>query len=518
MAMKNASASGSSKDLYLRSLKGRAEIYGLVGRFDAGMNDLQTASRVTKSAATKAEIDLLIANNLIKGPCAYRRAENIIQKVLRSAAAAGSLKLHSQGLMTLGEVYLLLGNYQLTQTCVRRALPVMKKINDWYGYARIYHNLGVAQEKLGAYDAAMKYLQQALTESIRHKLILYAGYVCNEIGLLCQEESKFDQAAHYYKRALANAQKAGDKRLAAAIQGNMGIIYASNNDFSKALVYFNHYLAACREMGFLRGYGSVSGNIGSILLQMGDTRAALRYMNEHLSIATKIGFKNDISLASYNLGLVYCVRGDWNRARAAHGRSLTVAQSLRDKSSIGFARLGLAQVDIETRRLQPAEKNLKAASKCFSAIADKVRLALIQYHRAQIEMARDRPERALALARRAQASIAGTVEQDIEINCLRMIGIARLNLARRNAADHTEDKTGLAEAEEHLIRSQQNSQKMGLCLEAAKSQVELYRLYLIQGRTREARKNLTEARKIFIKAQARPALAEIRDMSKELKS
>lgn len=142
-----------------------------------------------------------------------------------------------------------------------QALPILEKLKDTIGVARLKNNIGIAYKNLNDYRSATKYYDESI----------------------------------YLKRLMR------DRRGAAYGYNNLGELKILQHQYAEALPFFNRAFSILDSLKDHTGTATVLSNIGDVYLRMGDYKKSLEFTLRAKKIEEKE--KNDVNQAASFLQL-----------------------------------------------------------------------------------------------------------------------------------------------------------------------------------------------------------------------
>ncbi|MCD6579436.1 tetratricopeptide repeat protein [bacterium] len=326
-------------ELFIKALRERANIYCLIGKYDKGIDDFDSAlthSRIEYEQNKKLIGEILIekAYIFVTGISNYDEAKELTTTGLRLLSTDTLTPSYARGFNILGIIGLRTGDYKNAIKEYKNALKIHKKLNNIKGICATYINIGTVYKNLGNRRLALKYLNDALTISEEIKDMRFTTVAYNNIGNIYYYNKEFDKALEYYSRHLKISKRIGYKFGIGTASNNLGLIYWEKKDFNKALRYQRIKYNISKELGHQRGIGMAASNIGSIYMDKGQSKKSSKYFDTHLRISKKIGYKRGIGVASINLGTVSFVMKDYKKAEMYFENSLAIFKEINEETSI----------------------------------------------------------------------------------------------------------------------------------------------------------------------------------------
>jgi tetratricopeptide (TPR) repeat protein len=189
-----------------------------------------------------------------------------------------------------------------------QVLNFTSKLKDQLWYAQSMRVVGVALERTGETDLAIKIYNDALgiAQSIKRKKLEAQCY--HNLGFAYYLQSSFDKAILDYLNAIKIREEIKDSVPLAWSLNNIGLIYWRQHSKQDALKHFKHAQEIFRKKNFLEGLAISTSNVGLKYDELGDKNKAKDYFFEAYKLNVKIENKSGISLTLNNLGEIYRAR------------------------------------------------------------------------------------------------------------------------------------------------------------------------------------------------------------------
>ncbi len=204
MNMKNRMC--EKDNLLIKALKGRANIYRLIGSFDNAIKDLQ---RIIQFSAGRGCIELPlipetmieISNIFSKGRSDYVTAEKIAKEL-------GDKRTLSQIYSDLSRLYFEENNYKKAIKFSKKALSLAEGKGAKLKIAIALTALGMALSMQDA-EEAVSYLKEAVTLAKKEKMELEYAKALYELTKVLKMQNKVTRAENYLKNAIKIFKKSG---------------------------------------------------------------------------------------------------------------------------------------------------------------------------------------------------------------------------------------------------------------------------------------------------------------------
>ena len=201
-------------------------------------------------------------------------------------------------------------------------------------------------------EAALEYLNRALSLAIQTDNDELRGRTLNSIGIAYKRLGKPEDAVRYYSESLEIRRRIGDTRGVANSLTELGQVHARLNRHREALASFQEALAITRELNDRRSTGNVLLDLGNLYTDRGDYGTALDMYKESLQIQLDLGDRNYEGRCLNNIGNVYLLQARYDEALTYFERGLGIWETLELPAfiadtlhNIAEARMQMGQYD-----------------------------------------------------------------------------------------------------------------------------------------------------------------------------
>jgi serine/threonine protein kinase/tetratricopeptide (TPR) repeat protein len=168
--------------------------------------------------------------------------------------------------------------------------------------------------KLQKPDAALNYLNNALSLAIELENEVAHGNAVQALGIAYKRLDKPGEALRYYRESLEIRRGLGEKSAVAASLNEIGQIQAQMGQVADATASFKQALDLRREIGDRRGIGNVLINLASLYEDRGRSDAALDAFKQALTIERELGDEHLRAQCLNNIGSIYSSKGEFEEA------------------------------------------------------------------------------------------------------------------------------------------------------------------------------------------------------------
>ncbi|MEO0185295.1 MAG: tetratricopeptide repeat protein [candidate division WOR-3 bacterium] len=318
-----------SRDLYLKALTERAQIYEFTGNYDSSHKDWKTLQYVTKEPQYRYEY--------------YRGLSVLYERLGRFKSAAILLKKA----LLLCKRYPNLLDKAMAQS-IRTRLMLEK--GDYLNVIRTGRSL------------LNKKNIKTLPDNNLNRLLTNIGNAYMAIG-------KYEEALHFFLKARHRYKRINNLEGLSITENNLTLIYWKRGDYHKALEYSCSALAIRNKIGHRYGVSATLNNLGLINDEMGRYEEALSYYKRALEIFRELNDIHGMTIALSNIGSIYSeVDGDVNKALGYYRRSLELSRLTGDTYSVVEAIIELAEMHWCKKNYRIFEQMLRNAGRLIKSI------------------------------------------------------------------------------------------------------------------------------------------------------
>ncbi len=262
------------------------------------------------------------------------------------------------------------------------ALQLATKLNDKFGQAGAYLQLGNGKMNLGQYDEALKFTNDALkfyeqlltSENLVDKALIkkQKARTYNNIGIIYWYQGNYPEALNNHFVSLEIRKEIGDKKGIASCYNNIGLVFGNQGNYPEALKSYFAALKIHEELGDKQSIAASNINIGNIYRFQDKYPEALKNFFAALKIHQKIEDKRGIAISISSIGTVYDDQGNFPEAMKYYFAALKIREELGDKQGIASAYNNIGLIYSYQKNYSEALVNLFASLKIKEEIGDNV--------------------------------------------------------------------------------------------------------------------------------------------------
>ncbi|MDX2030514.1 MAG: protein kinase [Blastocatellia bacterium] len=269
----------SNREALTEALIQRAKIYDSLGELEKAHTELIAAQSEAVSAHQQIFVLLqLSSNSLARNE--KSRAQKEAEDAIRRAQTDGLKSLAVQGIVQLGQVFFMRGEFPVAETRYLEAIDAAIDAKSSYGAAYARANLSSLYIYVGRIDEGIRMGEAA------HKFFKESGYLTQEVETLVvvararRKISDFDKAFAAYQEALPIAIRLGNWSTEGLIHSELGHLLMTRERLPEAL---SHYEARYRISAEHRQSSGLAHSLidrAIVLWQLGRDDEARAAINE----------------------------------------------------------------------------------------------------------------------------------------------------------------------------------------------------------------------------------------------
>lgn len=258
----------------------------------------------------------------------------------------------ADGMMQIGKVYTMKGEYSKAQQNFKGAELLFIKIKDDARLANCYIHTGRLYNRMSNFNLASYYFNRSL--EINKRISNEAGIAdsYHNIGMVADNIGKSSSALDNYFKSLSINIKLHDKFSSASNYNNIGEIMKGMEIYPKSMEYYKRALVIWQNAKNLQGMSTGYQNIAEILMLEKKYDEAIPYILKSLKLTIDLDDKDGLAGLYRDLGLCYANKKEFSTSLAYMAKSLKIATDYKldyDKtvSLNGFATVYNLQKDYQ---------------------------------------------------------------------------------------------------------------------------------------------------------------------------
>ena len=364
----------------------------------------------------------------------------------------------------LGEVYLLVGNYEAALIALHSGLDLLQNSSlSSTQLASFYRLIGESHFRKGDLDQAISSHHQGLAligNPDNPASVSEAALIYSRLGWNYFLKSEFEPALESVLKAEELAQEANNPNTLAAAENLLGGINWSRGDMSQAMLHTRQAMMMWQEMGYTWGVAVTLNNLAILEASSGDWNAAAESFRKALALRMEMGDVEGIALAHNNLAVLARDQGKFDEAEEEYRASMTISEPFNMSYHEAVSYNGLAHTFLMEGRIREAIQAARRSDEIATELEAREILVELKRLHALIAQAENQLERAEELSRQA-IEAAREINSNIHISsATRALASVLLEQGRAEQAlkllveEWELQKNGLEELENGRVHAQ----------------------------------------------------------------
>jgi len=262
--------------------------------------------------------------------------------------------------MVLGLAHGYLAEYTQADSDLEEAEALARNLAPRF-LAQVLLSRGIVDVNEGKYAEAEAHYHSALEIARKDDDVPAQARVLVNMGNVAMWEEHYDEAVDSYRASLNLSQSSGAKDATSSVLGNLGWSYSMLGDFDDALDYFQQAERTATAIGLERGRVEWLINIGDMRYEQRDYVDAEAAYQEALALARKIDYRTDAAAALDDLAQLDLDTGRVDAARQLNDQALALLRDQPDHFLTPYSH-------ITRGRVEDAARNYGEAARSFEAV------------------------------------------------------------------------------------------------------------------------------------------------------
>nr|MDQ3006008.1 tetratricopeptide repeat protein [Chloroflexota bacterium] len=320
---------------YATALSGMSFIAGLQSDMATALRMAEESRRICERLGTEAELGLAgallaigLANFWFDGDLAY--AESCYEQAAAIYQARGSLWEQAFSSLRLGVATGARQNLEKSHMFFEESLGIFRQLEDAFGLARVYGEMGTLFYKQGDYGQARSMREQCLVYDQKLHFQYSTAVSLISLGALCRIQGDYGQAE-------VNFEEAANIRYASNLPHDntyfyLGCVKLHSRDFVRAKTLFTEHLKISQKYHVLVGVGESLLGLGSVAAGLEDYECAARLAGAGQAVHDTVAWVLDPNDRIEINPLLQTAREQLGETRfevlAAEGRAMAMEQAI----------------------------------------------------------------------------------------------------------------------------------------------------------------------------------------------
>jgi len=298
-------------------------------------------------------------------------------KALEIAANSKNKQLHSQALMSIGNISFFQGLLDLSFQHYSKALVINKETGNINGIANALTNLGGILLQLLEFEEAKRYFHEALPLFLnlaekRGDTIppFQVISIYNNLGIAHENLNEFNLAIDYYHRGISLASRIPhQQKNLAMLHNNLGSIHMKMGNFDEAFKNMDAALRIRKEINDKAGEASSYRMLGILYKSQKNYELALSNFYNGYNLAAEVGSTSILSSLNEQLFEVFNLLNQSDSALKYHILLKQSSDELKSKETLlEFSRMEITSQFQEKENIRNIEQRKQKMRYLFIAI------------------------------------------------------------------------------------------------------------------------------------------------------
>jgi len=288
-------------------------------------------------------------------------------------------ELEKEQLTQLSEIYnklafsqSIIGERKDAEINLTKALKYCRKTKDKENESLILMSMGNLYGKIGQWDKAIKYFQKSLLYVKKINDLKRKARIIKNIGLASLFKGDTKNGYKFLKDSLIICEKIKDEALHAMVLNNMGIYYDIVGEWENAVKYYKKSISIYKKQNNLIQIVNTLGNIGFSYSYLNKPKTAIYHFMESIILSEKIGDIDNKGINLIRLGEEYLKKDNFSKTKYYIIQAEEIFKKLEDKLGLADVYRLKAKLLKKVKRWEDSEIFFKKAIKTYSIFGDKL--------------------------------------------------------------------------------------------------------------------------------------------------
>ncbi|OJJ14101.1 hypothetical protein BKI52_44040 [marine bacterium AO1-C] len=307
--------------------------YRIKGQYDKALFYHQKNLKIRKQLKYKKGIavTLRLMGAIYQLQGKYKQAREYFREGLTISKKIGDSTEQAIILQRIGRWHLGKGNYVEALQYYQKALNINEKMNRIEGIYSIYQALSVLYDTQGVFTKALSFVKKGVEINTNHQRPL--GTALNNLAHGYYRMGNYEQALKYYQEALDQEIVTQRQNNLAFIYYGLGITHMAQGQYLEAQTHLLQALKIRQMLGEQENQALTEVALGELKYHQHQYKEALKYLLSAVEIAQRLNLPASLKEGSRYLAQVYAALGNYKEAYQNHTLYKTLADSLVNQTN-----------------------------------------------------------------------------------------------------------------------------------------------------------------------------------------
>jgi CHAT domain-containing protein/tetratricopeptide (TPR) repeat protein len=210
--------------------------------------------------------------------------------------------------------------------------------------AAILNNLGQTETRMGNFDVARGYLEEARDLAVSCGSDWMLGFIYYGLGAIAEAEGDSEEALAMFQESFDRHGTGGNTWGELGARLRLGYNYVNLGEYSRAIEHYTYCLDVYERMGSLYGLSWTLGGLALANHRLGNLVRAEEYYGRAYEVREKLGDRRGMAWSLNSKGMVLDMQGRYREALAVETEAMKIYEELGDEVGVGAVNFSMGSV------------------------------------------------------------------------------------------------------------------------------------------------------------------------------
>ena len=271
-----------------------------------------------------------------------------------------------------------LGDWSSAKQSAKKLISFFDDFNDHDSVARVHHQLGIIEHKLGNYREGQAYYHLALNTWYKLEDNINIAKSLHHLGWIAHEQGAYDQAQRFYEQSLKLKEKANSPLVASTLH-HLGWLAHDRGDYDEANTLYQQSYQISKEQQNKPNLATTMHQLGRLNQDIGNYRLAKELYQDVLDMYEDLGGQSEVAGVLGQLGRLAIEQEEWVEAKQLYRQCLQIHESLDNHRDVAISYLQLGTIALHERDFSAAQELYERSLAGIVAIDNQAEIGKV-YH------------------------------------------------------------------------------------------------------------------------------------------